>query len=218
MPETIDGQLVVGFNPIAIRGNDGRSITGASINGSGHLILTWSTGPDTDVGLVAPTPIAAHSEAGTDGFVTLATDGSPIGPLGNLTHLHGNGATCFELATWTIGPDDFPGSLRFKVAGWYQAEVLYGWNDGDLTNGERIECGFIANGVDTFGTNQPRVHAQVAAGFATEFATVTVSGLPFYVDDPSAGWFQPFMTVWDSDGAPVSGIAVSCFVAVQKIA
>lgn len=62
MPDTIDGQLVVGFNPVVLRGDTGatgatgpagRSVTSATINGSGHLILTMSDATQIDAGVVA---------------------------------------------------------------------------------------------------------------------------------------------------------------------
>lgn len=49
-------------------GADGRSITGASINGSGHLILTYSDSTQADVGLV----VGADGLNGSDGI-----DGAP---------------------------------------------------------------------------------------------------------------------------------------------
>lgn len=49
-------------------GVDGRSITGASVNGSGHLILTFSDSTQADVGLV----VGADGLNGSDG-----TDGAP---------------------------------------------------------------------------------------------------------------------------------------------
>jgi hypothetical protein len=80
MSETIDGVTVVGFNPIVLRGDDGRSVTGAALDANQNLVVTFSDGSSTNVGMPAPAAGALPSVGAFtyngDGTVASDADGN----------------------------------------------------------------------------------------------------------------------------------------------
>src|SRR6184192_4212041 len=99
MPDTIGGQLVVGFNPVVLRGNDGRSITNATVNGSGHLIVTFSDGNTVDAGALT----GVTTVDGVAGVVSLTGSYAPVfQPTASYTYnVDGTVATATEAGVTT---------------------------------------------------------------------------------------------------------------------
>lgn len=93
MPDTIDGQLVVGFNPTILRGQDGRSITSTTVDNNGHLILSFSDNTTVDVGLVTN---GVTQVDGQSGIVNLSNKYAALATTADMPALwvtaHGNDA------------------------------------------------------------------------------------------------------------------------------
>lgn len=81
MTESIVGQSVIEFDPIIIRGQDGKSVTGASIDGNGHLQLTFSDNTTHDAGAIAGGLV--QSVDGHTGAVNLSTSYAPVSGSAN---------------------------------------------------------------------------------------------------------------------------------------
>lgn len=134
-------------------GADGVSVTGASINGSGHLILTLSSGGPIDVGYVIG-PEGDQGPPGNDG--TDGTDGAPgadgtdgVSITGAV--VNGSGDLIISLSTGgtvnagnvigPVGPDGDPGADGVSITG---ATVDGSYNlILSLSTGGTINAGYV---------------------------------------------------------------------------
>ena len=138
MPDTIAGQLVVGFNPTVLRGNDGRSITSTTVDNNGHLILTFSDNSSVDVGLV------------TNGVTTVD------GQSGNVS-LTGSYLKLAAGATDVLGVPNFKGAIR-SDDGTGAALIIT-----DAMQGTR--AAMISWATQVSASNQFLIHLTTASGF-----------------------------------------------------
>lgn len=133
-----------------VDGADGVSITGASVNGSGHLILTLSSGGPVDAGLVKGADGADGSDGadGADGADGVSITGASVNGSGHLILTLSTGGTVdaglvkgADGADGTDGTDGTDGSNGVSITG---ASV-----DGSyhliltLSSGGPIDAGYV---------------------------------------------------------------------------
>lgn len=134
-------------------GQDGVSVTGGSINGSGHLILTLSSGGPIDVGYVVgpqgdqgiqglPGNDGVDGTDGTDGVDGISITNAVVNGSGNLIITLSNGGTIDAGdVIGPVGPDGDPGTDGVSITG---ATVDGSYNlILSLSNGGTINAGYV---------------------------------------------------------------------------
>ncbi len=154
-------------------GEDGVSVTGAAIDGSGHLILSLSAGGPIDVGVV----VGANGDDGEDGADGVSIVGAAVDGSGHLILTLSTGGTVdaglvkgADGIDGTDGNDGNDGANGVSIVG---ATV-----DGayhlilTLSNGSEIDAGYV-RGASGSGSGDVTGPVSSAAGNFASFADVT---------------------------------------------